>query len=1145
MSRPADYSAREQALNPEQSFAVSAPAGSGKTGLLTQRVLKLLQHCEHPEEILCITFTRKAAFEMSERILDALQLAATEPEPSSGHAQLSWQLAHAVLARDAQKNWQLLQNPNRLRIQTIDGLCRSIAKQLPLSSGLGALPDTLDLPEQAYTQAISDFLQLLKADTPAQADLLRLLSHLDNNIDTLENLLMSLLAKRDQWIPHLLGARHDNARNLLEETLEQLYGEHLNSCIAQLAPWASDLALAADFAGSNLANSNPSHAIAGCAGAAALPSCQPADHSAWLSFLELLLTKKNLWRARITKNEGYPADGDKTAKALVKLRKSELLKLIGELQQQPGLLDKLQQLRELPPVRYSDKQWQLLDSLTNLLPQLAAYLRLSFQQLGATDFSEITQAALQALGSSEEPGDALLKLDYKIKHILVDEFQDTASPQMSLLQKLIQGWEHGDGRTLFIVGDGMQSCYGFRDANVGLFLEAHAHGIGNTALNSLQLEVNFRSQGAVVEWVNQSFVRAYPAQDDISRGAVSYSPSIAFKAELPITAVNCYACVADPDDDNATQSSRFAEADKIVDIIKHTQAERPEDTIAVLVRSRPHLKHTLQKLTEAGLSWQATEIDALISRMAIVDLLSITRALHAPSDRIAWLAFLRSPLIGLSLNDLHAVSQQGQHDSDNPAQWSTLLLQLQSYPDNNMLSESGRKIMSRFMPILNTLWQERRRKSLRTSVQGLWLNLGGPAAVLDASDINNCNSFFDLLDRHDRGGAVENWPKFESAVKRLYASPAQDGNDKLQVMTIHKSKGLEFDTVIIPGLDKQPRQDDKELLLWQERVDARGKTQLLLGPLAPTGEDTDPLYHYLRQESQRKDSLESTRLLYVGCTRAIKQLHLLAAVKQKKDDLQEPSKKSLLASIWPSFVDQCQTVRAEPVAISGRSGAQAILRLPPDWQMPPLNNNELLAAYRGQFEVDSGEADNPLNHPETETKDTFIARHLGTVLHAAFEQLCCDGLARWNEQRIEQQQIFWRAQLQQLGVALCDTYTAGERIARLMQLAYSDLHSNWIFDNKLPASACELILLHKAKTLIIDRTFILNKERWIVDYKSSEPAMGENKTHFLERESDAYRTQLNGYAEAFAAINNEPIRTYLYFPAIQCLHAVDFSCPKP
>lgn len=1149
-SQPADHLARKQALDPEQSFAVSAPAGSGKTGLLTQRVLKLLQRCEHPEEVLCITFTRKAAFEMSERILGALEFAATQAKPEAEHEQLSWQLARDVLDRDAEHNWQLLNNPSRLRIQTIDGLCRSISKQLPLSSGLGALPDTLDLPEQAYAQAVSEFLQVLKTDSPAKDHLLILLKHLDNNIDVLENLLISLLARREQWMTHLFQVRHDNAKQTLESTLSQLYREHLDQCIELLAPFASDLALAADFAGANLAQSNPDNPIAACAGMKSLPSNSPDEHPLWLSVLELLLTKKHLWRGRLTKNEGFPSDGDKAAKALVKLRKGELLELIAGLSEQAGLLEHLEQLRDLPPVHYSDSQWQLLDSLTYLLPQLAAYLRLSFQQLGATDFSEVTQAALQALGSSDEPGEALLKLDYSIKHILVDEFQDTASPQMALLQKLTAGWEPGDGRTLFIVGDGMQSCYGFRDANVGLFLEAHSRGIGDIDLHSLQLNVNFRSQAGVVDWVNQTFDHAYPEQDDISRGAVKYSPSQAFKAELDISAVTCYASVADEDDDQATLSSRHAEADKVVAIIRDTQQTRPDDNIAVLVRSRPHLKFILEKLTEADLSWQATEIDALISRMAIVDLLSITRALDSPASRIAWLALLRSPLIGLSLSDMHALCQFNRSGDDNS--WPLIWEQLQHYQDNALISTSGRKILDRCMPILRASWQERRRKSLRASIQGLWLSLGGPAALADPSDVENCHSYFELIERHDRGGNIERWPNFEQAVKRLYAMPAANGNDKLQVMTIHKSKGLEFDTVIIPGLDKSPRQDDKELLLWQERIDSHGETHLLLGPLAPAGEETDPLYRYLRTEAQRKDTLESTRLLYVGCTRAIKQLHLLGAIKQKDDKLKAPASKSLLARIWPTFAEQCQTFEATKHSSpssgdSTHSNGQAIVRLTPQWQMPKLQPNDILMDYRGNFSNDIVNSDeiqeNPLNHPQGESDEARCARHTGTVIHSALEQLCIDGLERWAPQRIEQQRPFWRAQLLQLGVDSASIADACSRIARQIHSAATDSSSNWIFDASLEQSACELSLLHKGREVIIDRTFIHSGERWIIDYKSSEPSAGESLKAFLERESDSYRGQLKGYAQALAATENCTARTFLYFPALKCLHKVDFAVP--
>lgn len=1157
-STPADHLARQQALDPEQSFAVSAPAGSGKTGLLTQRVLKLLQRCEHPEEVLCITFTRKAAFEMSERILGALEFAAQQPKPDAEHEQLSWQLARDVLARDAENNWQLLSNPSRLRIQTIDGLCRSISKQLPLSSGLGALPDTLELPEQAYAQAVGEFLQVLKTDQPARDHLLILLRHLDNNIDRLESLLTSLLARREQWMPHLLGVRHSNAKQALENTLSQLYREHLDQCIELLAPFASDLALAADFAGSNLAQSNPDNPIAACAGITALPSNSPEEHQQWLSVLELLLTKKHLWRGRLTKNEGFPSDGDKAAKALVKLRKGELLELIGSLGEQPGLLELLEQLRGLPPVHYSDSQWQLLDSLTYLLPQLAAYLRLSFQALGATDFNEVTQAALQALGSSDEPGEALLKLDYSIKHILVDEFQDTASPQMALLQKLTTGWEPGDGRTLFIVGDGMQSCYGFRDANVGLFLEAHAHGIGDIALNSLQLNVNFRSQAGVVNWVNQTFDGAYPKQDDISRGAVKYSSSKAFKPELNIDAVNCYACVADEDDERATLSARHAEADKVVAIIRDAQQTRPDDNIAVLVRSRPHLKFILQKLSEANLSWQATEIDALMSRMAIVDLLSITKALDAPGNRIAWLSFLRSPLIGLSLGDLHALTQFGR--SAEHSDWPLIWEQLQHYQANDRISDSGRKILDRCVPILQASWQERRRKSLRTSIQGLWLSLGGPAALTDPSDLENCHSFFELIERHDRGGTIERWPNFEQAVKRLYAMPAANGNDKLQVMTIHKSKGLEFDTVIIPGLDKPPRQDDKELLLWQERIDTSGEAHLLLGPLAPAGEDADPLYRYLRSESQRKDTLESTRLLYVGCTRAIKQLHLLGALKQKDGKLKAPTDKSLLARIWPAFAEQCKNIEAtkstvtQPDNISADTNntishsCQAIARLAPEWRMPQLAPNNLLQDYRGNYASDTINSDdlleNPLNHPQGETDEALIARHTGTVIHSTLEQLCIDGIASWTPQRIERQRSFWRVQLLQLGVPGASVADACARIAKHIHSAVCDSASNWIFDASLEQSACELSLLHKGREFIIDRTFVRDGNRWIIDYKSSEPNLGESLEAFLERESNAYRAQLQDYAQAIAATENAIAHTYLYFPVLKCLHKVDFAVPK-
>ena len=130
----ADQEARSRALDPSTSFIVQAPAGSGKTGLLTQRFLVLLASVDAPEEIVAITFTRKAASEMRQRILQALERAGSDQPPERDHERRTWKLARHALVRDKALGWQLLDNPARLRIQTIDSLCTALARQMPIGA---------------------------------------------------------------------------------------------------------------------------------------------------------------------------------------------------------------------------------------------------------------------------------------------------------------------------------------------------------------------------------------------------------------------------------------------------------------------------------------------------------------------------------------------------------------------------------------------------------------------------------------------------------------------------------------------------------------------------------------------------------------------------------------------------------------------------------------------------------------------------------------------------------------------------------------------------------------------------------------------------------------------------------------------------
>src|SRR5262249_21348287 len=134
-------------------------------------------------------------------------------------------------------------------------------------------------------------------------------------------------------------------------------------------------------------------------------------------------------------------------------------------------------LRDSPPATYEPEQWEVLDSILQLLKLAAADLRVHFAERGIADFTAVLQGAVRALGEGDAPTNLLLSLDRKINHILVDEFQDASVSQWDLLERLTAGWEPGDGRTLFVVGDPMQSIYRFREAQVALFLKARREGL--------------------------------------------------------------------------------------------------------------------------------------------------------------------------------------------------------------------------------------------------------------------------------------------------------------------------------------------------------------------------------------------------------------------------------------------------------------------------------------------------------------------------------------------------------------------------------------------------------------------------------------------------------------------------------------------
>jgi ATP-dependent exoDNAse (exonuclease V) beta subunit len=1155
---PVDQQQRIDALNPLRSVCITAPAGSGKTELLSQRVLKLLSIAKQPEEILAITFTRKAAAEMHHRIIEALRFANDNDEPEQPHKRLSWGLARAALQQNETCGWQLLSNPNRLKIQTIDSLCSSLTRQMPILSNFGAQPQVSDQTEAYYRSAVHQLFEQLEQDSPYAEDLVVLLSHVDNDMQKAERLLMALLQKRDQWLMHIgFGQSPDQARSILENTLQQIIEDLLQQLSKKLLPLAPELLPMFDYAGCNLSWAHSESVITQLAGIIELPAANVASVEHWQAISDLFLTQSGTWRKRLDKNAGFPTETQDGDKKLAKSLKDKFLELLGALREDNQLLEKLQEVKCLPSAQYPSGQWELLESMTRLLPVLVAQLRFVFQQQGKVDYVEVSMAASQALGDGLNPTELAMKLDHQIRHILVDEFQDTASTQYRLLQRLVEGWSEYNAEnpaspnTLFIVGDGMQSIYGFREANVGLFLEAKKYGINGVKLDDLRLTVNFRSDPVVVNWINDTFKQAFPAVENIARGAVPFESAQAFNAPDQISCVNVLGFTGD--------EARQQEAENIAALIAKKTKENPQESIAILVRSRGHLRDIIPALLRENLQWNARDVDPLANYSVIADLMSLTRALLNLGDRISWAALLRSPWIGLDNSDLYYLL-------GGEKQKQSVFSLLTSKVHSLQLSALGSQRLSQIGLIFSQAMRQRQRLNARSWIEGVWLALGGASTISSLAEHSLVEDFFNLLERYQQGEGYLLLAEFEQALLKLYAAPSEQESN-LHIMTIHKAKGLEFDTVILPGLARQPRSDDKSLLMWREylssnNINGKQHVGLVISPLPATGEKEDPIYNYLRHEQGQSTSLENTRLLYVAATRAVKQLYLTftSDMDSKTNEAKPPGKSSLIASAWDTITEQVKWHEQQVLATNEQIGIafdeinqqEQLVRIDPQWVAPVMR----LVNPLSEFYLDTQYLNDNENRPEI-IVDSY-AQDVGKVVHSLLQLLAeknIDSMVKG----VDNGEVFWQAMSSELkqqwlegllhyhGLIKSRWREAVTDIILAVDRVLNDDKGRWILSGEHRESYVEYELLMRSqsgiKRRIIDRCFIdAQGDAWIVDYKTATPLLDELPQDFIQREVEKYRSQLELYQkillnhERFANVNT--IRLALYFTHYPAFHEI-------
>lgn len=1082
----ADSQQRQEATDPHQSFIVQAPAGSGKTELITQRYLRLLANVSYPEEIIALTFTRKAASEMRERVLHALMKASEGFVPKSEHQALTQAYALAALKRSSENQWGLLEQPLRLKIMTIDSLCQMLSQSLPLYEEKTTYAAIADQPFALYERAVRATLEEALSHEGFHSTISLLLEHLDNRQDVLIELLTVLLSQREQWLSLIHFARNQS-RNELEKGW-QLIEKHelarlLDSVPLPLREELQDLSR-------RIAHIELEQNSARCH-LKDWETFSQLNREIAASLASLLLTKDEKLRKGFDHHVGLKK-GVCHDSLYYELKKRSQ-DLLAELSIVPDFIKALIRVKSLPFPSYSEGQWVVLQALLSLLPRVVEHLEEVFQDSNTLDFNAIAEQACLALDKVPNHADLKRYFPYELSHLLVDEFQDTSIQQFRLISKLVAHFSPTSGKTLFVVGDPMQSIYRFRQAEVGLFLKAKTEGVGAVHLKSLELCCNFRSTANILSWVNQSFKGIFPARDDIESGAISFYPSVACLKAREDSGIYAYSYV------NAK-----AEAEALSLLIEEILIQRPKESIAILVRSRTQLKEIIPALQAKKIPFQGVDVKKLASMSHLLDTMTLTKALLMPAHRLSWLALLVSSFAGLSLADLHAIANFDKKQS--------IYFALERLDKIPYLSEEGR-IRARFVfRVMAKALEKRQQKPLVTWVVKTLKNLHADA-IFTSLQWNDLEQFFLLLERFSQQGFIDFKP-FEKEFKRLYSQRVIKA--QVQIMTIHKSKGLEFDSVILPSLGSKKSKMDKPLLRFLQ-LPTHDKELLLLSPIHAADQNNCLLYDYLGEIFGEKEDYEQQRLLYVAATRAKKNLYLL----DNQEKITKGSFRELLTQHPFEVLDAKNSVQTEQ-----EEALPTLLRLPLKYYQA---SEELLQG--GSMMLDESFRHIPANHSSQvlaegeETKELLpahlgnIERKKGIVAHELLQWICT-----YHPQDLKA--LPWsliERRFHSLGFDEHDERQAIEDLKRDIQRFFVDPRGAWLCQ-KHEAEKNEYELLTevegKVVTRIIDRCFIAQGYFWIIDFKTGSDAGLSQKAH---------RDQVNAYAALLSSAYQEPIRCGLYY----------------
>jgi len=1092
-----DQKIRDEALYTSGSFVVESPAGSGKTDLLIARYLALLSRVSHPRQILAVTYTRKAAVQMKNRVIQKLNQANTkEPAPESPWEGLLISLAQKALKKHG-SHPAILFNPESLQIGTFHSFCASLLRGWPVESGIPPGLDLLDdIDQEALLQrAVDQYVEtiLLKdALSEERNAYINRLAAVNNYPDALSKQMKGLLGRRDRLkdFPLLTSERGASGSfgSEVQSRLERYAGQYLrrlNEYFTQAKKEWKDLREALREGGvsfgETFAESIPSHTLQ------ELPD--------WKRASEVFLTKSKTLRKRVSTADGFPKDfGKKPVASFILQLPRDTTRLLAFVADWPDLEEDNVGTAELMDI---------------LILAIGAWGRL--QELIRTqgmDYLELEMGALRALsqaGQGGRPSESLIFHQEHLRHILVDEAQDMNGIQAEILGRLAEGWEPGDGRTVFVVGDPKQSIYRFRRAEVELFYELKKKGLPRKSeaplpLKPLLLGANFRSRPHLITFTNRLFeqVMSSPRKE---YDEVEFSRSEAARGKSDHLIPTKAAIFAKEFSGNESVPPREREARWVASEVARLHRERPEETIAILIPARTYLPSFVKALTECGVPLQLLEGEAMKQKREIQHLLNLFTAMIRPYDDVAWAGAVRAPWFRVS---------------------NQVLLDLKSgkgFWSERILSRSDASPeLAKFCEAIFEARKMFGRESYGSTLSRLWEDLDGPrqtSALYGAAGVSNSRAFLDLLDLCSGMPGEEALLQLSRLLETAYTPPDPRGAfSSVYMMTIHKAKGLEFDHVFAVNLDYDALKGGRreQLAYRMERLPGEER-HFLAAATADRRTGQQNLGSFLLKDLAEKRTLaETRRLFYVAATRAKESLTLSGIGDPHKDEKEDEFKtplSSLLKIMKPdedNFRWLVDPLPSPSVGMEEKAVASSQIRPPFDAEPLPY-----LVRSPSMIEDETSQA-SPLGAEEEEG----YARARGVVIHRLLETLA-------RKQSCPEAEAIAVA-LEKEGILFKE---AGEVASHLMEEALRAWEAPGFLSLRKSAKEVQVEWAVEdydgRRTVRVGRFDMLLKmeDKWLLlDYKTGRPE--EDLSAWLKRQKEHYRPQLDAYAEMVARGLNVP-----------------------